>query len=142
MLSSLYLFRPSFSHSTPPQPTFGTNVEHHPTLFYKTYFARRLAMSYDVGRCFTKFTLISVKHRKTFLLFPTLMNNVGFAWTACKTLLDSRSRTRPSLILIWAYSVPESLSFTMFYKTCFTLLDSFGHPVKQCWMMFYDVLLV
>ena len=76
----------------------------------------------------------SVKHRQTFLLFPNLMNNVWYVWTACKTLLDSRTRTRPSLILIWGISVPESLSSTMFYKTCFTLLDSFGQPVKQCWM--------
>ena len=78
----------------------------------------------------------SVKHRKTFLLFPSLMNNVWFVWTACKTLLDSRTRTRPSLILTWGISVPESLSSTIFYKTCFTLLDSFGQPVKQCWMFY------
>ena len=98
----------------------------------------------DVGRCFTN--LISVKHPETFLLFPSLMNNVWFVWTACKTLLASRTRARLRLILIWANSVPESLSFTMFYKTCFTLLDSrFGHPVEHrptlfCKTMLDDVL--
>ena len=76
-----------------------------------------------------------------FFLFQCLMNNVWFVWTACKTLLDSRTHTRPSLILIWAYSVPESLS-TMFCNICFTLLDLFGHPVEHHPTLFYDVLLV
>ena len=40
----------------------------------------------------------------------------------------------------------ESLSSTVFYKTCFTLLDSFGHPVKHrpalfCKTLLDDVLL-
>ena len=47
------------------------------------------------------------------------------------TMLDSRTRTRLRLILIWANSVPESLSSTMFYKTCFTLLDSFGRDFRM-----------
>ena len=42
-------------------------------------------------------SLISVKHPKTFLLFPSLMNNVWFVWTACTTLLGSRTRTRLGL---------------------------------------------
>ena len=54
------------------------------------------------------------------------MNNVWFVRTACKTLLGSRMRTRLSLILIYANSVPESLLSTMSHKTCFTLLDCVG----------------
>ena len=75
-------------------------------------------------------SLISVKHPKTILFFPS-----------SKTLLDSRTRTRLSLILIWANSVPESLSSTMFYKTCFTLLDSFGHLVKYSPTLFHKTML-
>ena len=38
-------------------------------------------------------------------------------------------------------SVPESLSSTMFYKTCFTLLDSFGHPIKHNPTLSYKTML-
>ena len=51
-------------------------------------------------------------------------------------MLDSRTRTGLRLILIWANSVPESLSSTVFYKTGFTLFDSFGQPVKHCPTLF------
>ena len=84
---------------------------------------------------------------KTFLLFPSLMNNIWFVSTACKTLLDSRTRTRLRLILIWAISVPESLPSIMFYKTCFTLFGLVWPPRKTSpnivlQMMFFDALLV
>ena len=71
-----------------PNGELNIAVKHHPTLFYKTC----LTMLDDVLR-----SLISVKYPKTFLLFPSLMNNVWFVWTACKTFLDSRTRTRLSL---------------------------------------------
>ena len=91
----------------------------------------------DVGSCFTKFHFC-----QTFLLFPSLMNNVWFIRTACKTLLDWRMRTRLSLILIWVNFSPRILViYKLFYKTCFTVLDSFGHPVKHCPTLFFKTML-
>ena len=78
-------------------------VKHYPTLFIK-----RVLLVWPP--CFTMlddvlWSLISVKHsvkyRRTFLLFPSLMNNVWFVWAACKTLFDSCTCTSLSLIIIW-----------------------------------------
>ena len=79
----------------------------------------------DAGQCFTKFDFCQILSNIV-KQFPSLMNNVWFVWTAYKTLLDSCMCTRQR-----ANSVPESLLFMLFYKTCFMLLNSFGHPIKH-----------
>ena len=62
----------------------------------------------DVLRSF-----ISVKHS---VKHPSVMNNVGFVWTACRTLLDSRTCTRLSLILIWAIRSQNPCRLQCFIK--------------------------
>ena len=76
------------------------------------------------------------------LLFPSLMNNDWFVWIACKTLLDSRTRTTLSLIVIWANVGPRILivcNFLILLLIAILLLDSFGHRGHR---VQHDVLLV
>ena len=85
-------------------------------------------------------SLNSVQHPKIFLLFPSLINNVWFVWTVCKTVWFMHTHTRLSPGKFQSQN-PYRLVITLFYKTCFTLLDSFDQPIKQSPTLFYKTIL-
>ena len=94
-------------------------------------------------------SLISVKHPKTFLLFPSLMNNVWFLSTACikHCLIHTHMQLGCQLKWLlkgfggkfWSQNPhhQQCLIKHMFYIVGLVWLHDMPCFSKQCWLMFY-----